>query len=161
MSVGKRSTLGDAVIALGLPSPRALHRLIESGAPGPSPGKRGSQRYDVAAIAEWRKQRDERRRRPDTQLTVERIKDLKLGRQLKSLELRERRGQLISSKDAEAVLQTMVGAVRAEFLSLSRRAVLAGLPREYEPVVRKLIVEALRELFERGMVVILTDNMLG
>ena len=96
------STRAEAVAALGLPSPRALDRLIERGAPGPRPGKRGTGRYDVAAIEAWRTAR-QARLSPGLDLTTERAKLAKVQRQLTSLKLREARGELVRAKDAADV----------------------------------------------------------
>jgi phage terminase Nu1 subunit (DNA packaging protein) len=144
---GRLATRQEAVKALGLASPRALDRLIERGAPGPRPGKPGGRRYDVAAIAAWRDARAARQR-PTLDLALERAKLAQVQRALASLKLREARGELIRAKDAADVLRGIVAAARAQLLSVPRRAVLAGLPREHEPAIRRLIVEALRELSE-------------
>ena len=140
-------TRAEAVKALGLPSARALDRLIERGAPGPKPGKRGSPRYDVAAIESWRTTR-QARTRPTLDLTIERAKLARVQRQLTTLKVRELRGELIREKDAAAVLRAIAGAAKAQLLAVPRRCVLEGVPRDVEPVIKRLIVEALRELAE-------------
>ena len=141
------STRAQAVQALGLPSPRALDRLIERGAPGPHPGKRGGPRYDVAAIDAWRQARDARQR-PTLDLSLERALLARAQRQLVNLKLREARGELIRAREAADVQRAIAGAARVQLLTVPRRAVLAGLPREHEPLVKRLIVEALRDLAE-------------
>lgn len=154
---GRLSTLAGAVAALSLPSPRALHRLIERGAPGPKPGKRGSARYDVAAIDAWRRAR-ESKNQPTMDLAVERTKLTRLQTRLVSLKLRQASGELIPSKVAVDVLGAMAGAVRAQVLAVPRRAVLDGLPREYEPLMKRLLTEALRELADARTVAALKET---
>jgi phage terminase Nu1 subunit (DNA packaging protein) len=153
----KLATRSETVAALGLPSPRALDRLIERGAPPPKPGKRGSRRYDVAAIVKWR---DERQARltPTYDLVAERAKLARVQRQLAELKVKEARGQLIRAADAEHVQRSIAAAVRAQLLAVPRRAVLGGLPREHEALVRGLIVEALRELSEVRTVAALEER---
>jgi phage terminase Nu1 subunit (DNA packaging protein) len=143
----KLATRSEAVKALGLDSPRALDRLIERGAPAPLPGKRGGARYDVQAIEAWRAAR-KARTAPALDLATERAALARVQRQLAHLKLREARGELIRSADAAAAQRATAGAVRAQLLAVPRRAVLAGLPREHEPLVKRLIAEALRELSE-------------
>lgn len=144
---GRLATRAEAVAALGLASPRALDKLIERGAPAPQPGKRGSRRYDVAAIDAWRKAR-QTRTQPALDLAAERAKLARVQRQLTTLRLREARGELIRAKAVVEVQRAIAGAVKAQLLAVSRRAVLAGLPRDHEPLIRRLVVEALRELSE-------------
>jgi phage terminase Nu1 subunit (DNA packaging protein) len=151
------STRSEAVAALGLPSPRALDRLIERGAPAPKPGKRGSKRYDVAAIATWRDAR-QARTQPTYDLTLERAKLARVQRQLAELKVQEARGSLIRAVDAEHVQRSIAAAVKSQLLAVPRRAVLGGLPREHEPLVRTLIVEALRELSEVRTVAALEER---
>lgn len=139
------ATRAEAVKALGLASPRALDKLIERGAPRPRPGKRGTRRYDVDAIRQWREKR-QARTKPTLDLAVERAKLAKVQRQLTTLKLREARGELIRAKDAAQAQRTIGAAVKASLLAVPRRAILVGLPREHEPVIRRLITEALREL---------------
>jgi phage terminase Nu1 subunit (DNA packaging protein) len=141
------STRREAVAALGLPSARALDRLIERGAPLPTPGKRGTARYDVPAIKAWRDAR-EARRRPTLDLTTERAKLARVQTQLTTLKLQEARGELVKATIAIDVQRSVAGAVRSQLLAVPRRAVLEGLPRVHEPIVRRLIVAALRELSE-------------
>jgi phage terminase Nu1 subunit (DNA packaging protein) len=137
-----------AVTALVLSTARALDKLLERGAPGPAPGsKRGGRRYDVAAIATWRAER-QARLQPTYDLSAERAQLARVQRQLVELKVREARGQLIRAADAEHVQRSIAAAVKAQLLAVPRRAVLGGLPREHELLVRTLIVEALRELSE-------------
>ena len=145
--MSRLATRAEAVKALRLDSARALDRLIERGAPGPRPGKRGSRRYDVPAIRAWRTQR-EARTRPALDLATERAALAHVQTSLTKLKLREARGELVKAVDAERVLRAIATAAKTELLSVSRRAVLAGLPREHEALVRRLVTEALRELSE-------------
>lgn len=139
------ATRAEAVAALGLASPRALDKLIERGAPGPRPGKRGTRRYDVPAIEAWRLAR-QARTRPTLDLAAERAKLARVQRQVATLRYREARGELVRAKDVLQGQRGIAGAVKAALMSVSRRAVLAGLPQEHEPLIRRLVVEALREL---------------
>jgi phage terminase Nu1 subunit (DNA packaging protein) len=141
----KLSTRAEAVAALELPSPRALDRLVERGAPAPRPGKRGTRRYDVAAIDGWRRER-QARQRPALDLATERAKLARVQRELTTLKLREARGELIRATDAVDVQRAIATAAKVQLVAVSRRAVLAGLPREHEPLVKRLITEALRDL---------------
>ena len=140
-------TRAEAVRLLGLRSARALDKLVERGAPGPQPGKRGTARWDVEAIQAWRADR-EARLRPTIDLSLERAKLARVQRQLTALKLREARGELIRAKDAADVQRSIVASARAQLLAVPRRAVLDGLPREHEGLVRRLVVEALRDLSE-------------
>jgi len=133
------------VAALSLESPRALDRLIERGAPGPRPGKPGAARYDVPAIATWRRARAARTR-PTLDLCAERAKLARVQRKLTELKLREARGEFIRAKDVASAQRAIAAAAKASLLAVPRRAVLAGLPREHEALVKQLITEALREL---------------
>lgn len=151
------ATRAEAVKALGLASPRALDKLIERGAPSPRPGKRGTKRYDVAAIAAWRDARTARTQ-PTYDLALERAKLARVQRQLAELKVKEARGSLIRAVDAEHVQRSIAAAVKAQLLAVPRRAVLGGLPREHEPLVRSLIVEALRELSEVRTVAALEER---
>ena len=144
---GPLSTRAEAVAALGLESPRALDRLIEKGAPGPAPGKRGGARYDVAAIRQWQAGRKVRTR-PALDLAAERAALAHTQNQLATLKLREARGELVTASDAERALRAIVTATKAQLLSVPRRAVLAGVPRDCEPIIKQLLVEALRDLAE-------------
>lgn len=144
---GRLVTRADAVAALGLSSPRALDKLIERGAPAPLPGKRGTARYDVAAIEAWRQARQSKLK-PALDLSTERAKLAKVQRQFTALKLREARGHLVATKDADAVQRAIAVAVKTQLLAVPRQALLSGLPRAYEALVRRLIVEALRELSE-------------
>lgn len=146
-ALAKLSTIAEAVAALGLESQRQLHRLIEAGAPKPAPGARGSRRYDIAAIAAWRNARD-KRQRPTLDLAAERAKLARSQRRFTDLKYREARGELVRLRDVIAAERECSGAVRSELMAVSRRAVLAGLPLEHEPLVRRLVIEALRELSE-------------
>lgn len=139
------ATRAEAVAALGLASSRVLDRLIERGAPGPQPGKKGTRRYDVAAIRTWMAAR-QARTKPTVDLSSERAKLAKVQRQISTLKLSEMRGDLVRIKEVEDVQRTIAGAVRAQMLAVPRQAVLGGLPIEHEPLVRRLITEALRDL---------------
>lgn len=141
----KLATRAEAVERLGLPSARALDRLIERGAPGPAPGKKGSGRYDVAAIQAWMTAR-QARVKPTLDLAAERAKLARVQRQLTTLKLREHRGDVVRAKDALLAYQAIAGAVRVQLLAVPRNAVLGGLPREHEALVKRLIVQALRDL---------------
>ncbi|MGE0450214.1 MAG: hypothetical protein AB7Q29_11600 [Vicinamibacterales bacterium] len=141
------ATRQEAVQALGLRSVRALERLLEKGAPGPRPGKPGSRRYDVAAIAAWREQRAAQTR-PTVDLSAARARLAVTQERLAALKVRELRGLLIRRLEAAAALTAIIAAARASLLAVPRRAVLAGLPREHEPLVRQLVTDALRELSE-------------
>lgn len=143
----KLSTRAQAVKALGLPSSRALDKLIEKGAPAPAPGKRGSARYDVAAIEAWRLAR-RARVRPVLDLATERAALANVQTKLARLKLREARGELVKAADAEEVLRLIATATRAAVLAIPRRAVLAGVPREHEATLKALVTEALRDLSE-------------
>lgn len=55
-------------------------------------------------------------------------------------------GRLISVEEVEAAQRAVATAAKAALLAVPKRAVLAGLPREHEPLVARLITEALREL---------------
>ncbi len=138
-------TRAQAVLLLELPSARALDRLIERGAPGPAPGKKGSKRYDVPAIERWREER-KKRLAPTLDLSVERAKLARVQRKLTSLKLREARGELVRSRDVADIQRAVAAAVKTELLAVPRRAVLAGLPREHEALMKRLIVDALREV---------------
>lgn len=151
------STRAEAVHALGLSSPRALDRLIERGAPGPKPGKRGAARYDVEAIAAWRSQR-QARTQPTLDLALERAKLARVQTQLTALKVREARGELVKAADAERVLRAITVAAKTQLLAVPRRAVLAGLPRTHEPLVKRLITDALRELADVRTLRELTDR---
>lgn len=144
---GKLSTRAEAIKALGLPSARALDKLLERGAPAPKPGKKGSRRYDVAAIEAWRAER-KTRTQPVLDLSAERARLARVQRKLTTLKLRELRGALVRVKDAERVQVAIAGAVKTQLLAVPRRCVLDGLPREYEALVHKHITQALRELSE-------------
>lgn len=141
------ATRAEAVKALGLPSPRALDRLIEKGAPGPAPGKRGTRRYDVAAMQAWKAQRATEQR-PTLDLTQARAKLATTQEKLAALKVRELRGTLIRRTDALEVQRAIATATRTSLLAVPRRAVLAGVPREHEPVLTRLVKDALRELSE-------------
>lgn len=148
---GRLRTLPEAVAELGLPSSRALHKLVERGAPGPAPGKRGGARWDVEAIEAWRRAR-ETKNQPQTDLAIERVKLTRMQTRLVSLKLRQASGELIASKVAVDVLGAMVGAIRAQILAVPRRLVLDGLPRDFEPLAKRALNEALRELSDRRTV---------
>ncbi|MEP7307651.1 MAG: hypothetical protein ABJA98_19280 [Acidobacteriota bacterium] len=142
-----RATHAEAVAALKLPSPRALERLIERGAPGPIPGKRGTPKYDVPAIEAWRQERQQRLK-PGADLSAARAKLAGKQTEWISLKLREAKGRVVRVKDVEHALLTILTAFRAEILSVSRRAVLAGLPLEHEALIRSLNIQALQDLSE-------------
>lgn len=143
----KLVTRAEAIEALGLPSAKALDRLLEKGAPGPAPGKRGAPRYDVAAILAWREDR-QAKSKPTLDLTTERAALARVQRLLTQVKLRQAKGELIRASEAAVVQQAIAGAVKTSLLAVPRRAVLAGLPGEHEALVKRLIVEALRELAE-------------
>jgi hypothetical protein len=65
---------------------------------------------------------------------------------LAELRLERESGKLIEVADVEAAQIALVTATKAALLAVPKRATLVGLPREYEELVRGLIVEALREL---------------
>lgn len=141
------ATRAEAVKALGLPSPRALDRLIERGAPGPAPGKKGGRRYNVAAIQKWRTAR-EARKAPMLDLTTERAKLARVQRKLTSIRLQEARGVLVNASRVADAQRAIYAAAKSELLAVSHRAVLAGMPAEYEPLIKRLIRDALKELSE-------------
>lgn len=133
----KLGTRAEAVKALGLASPRALDRLIEKGAPGPKPGKRGSRRYDIEAICAWREARRERVK-PTLDLATERAQLAQAQRRLTNLKIRQLRGLLVS-KEAVALLDAQRQAsVRAAILRLPSDAVQRGIPVQHEPILRDL-----------------------
>lgn len=141
------ATRAEAVTALGLRSPRHLDKLIERGAPGPAPGKKGTARYDVEALRAWVEDRRARVKPMDV-LLAERAKQAKLDTQMKRLRLREANQELVPASRAVDVQRAIAGAVRAQVLAVPRRAVIAGLPQEFEPLIRRLLHEALSELAE-------------
>lgn len=147
MTRRKLATRAEAVAALSLPSPRALDKLIERGAPAPAPGKRGTARYDVAAIRKWQEARQDRQR-PILDLAAERAQLARVQTELTTLKLHEARGELVKAADAERVLRAIATSTKTAILSVPRRAVLTGLPREHEPLIRRLLTESLRELSE-------------
>ena len=59
------------------------------------------------------------------------------------------RGNAASCCQPEQVVRAernIVAATKTQLLAVARRAVLAGLPRTHEPLVKRFITEALREL---------------
>ena len=141
-------TRSEAVSALGLRGPRDLDKLVERGAPAPRPGKRGSARYDLRAIVAWRQARATSAGPALSDLATERAALARVQRELSVLRLQAARGELIQAKDAAEATRAIVVATRTQLLSVPRRCVLAGLPLEHEPTIKRLITEALRELSE-------------
>ena len=66
------------------------------------------------------------------------------------LENDARESRVLPVDQVERAQRGIVAAAKNQLLSVPRRAVLAGLPREHEPLVRQLIVDALRELAAIG-----------
>ncbi len=58
----------------------------------------------------------------------------------------EREGRLVPVTEVERVQAAAAVAVKSQLLAVPHRAVLDGLPPEHAPLVRRLIVDALREL---------------
>ncbi len=84
------------------------------------------------SLADWQRQ-----------IAAERCRRLKL-------ENDRRDGQLLPVDQVERAHKAVAAATRASLLAVPRRAVLAGLPKEHEPLVRQLVTEALRELSAIG-----------
>ncbi len=137
-------TRAGAAVALGIP-PRALDRLLERGAPPPKAGPRGSKRYDVAAIAKWRDER-QARIKPALDLAVERAKLARAQRQKLGLEMRVRRGALVSRHDAEELWRGHVLRARARLLQIPAQARVRGVPPAAVAIVDELIRGALEAL---------------
>jgi phage terminase Nu1 subunit (DNA packaging protein) len=141
----KLATRAEAVAALGLPSPRALDKLVEKGAPRPAPGRKGSARYDVEAIKAWRQARQEKNQ-PTLDLTMERALLARAQRRLAVLRTRKLRGELVLREAADAALSTMQAGARAAILRLPTDALQRGVPREHEALLRELCEGVLNSL---------------
>lgn len=136
-------TRSGAARALGI-TPATLDRWVDRGAPKRR-GKRGGRLYDVVAVRKWRRDRDAKRQ-PVLDLAHERAALARVQRELTELKVREARAELVKADDVERVQRAALAAVRAQLLAVPRRCVLAGLPRSHEPLVKRHITEALREL---------------
>lgn len=147
MARRKLATRAEVIEALGLDSPRRLDKMIERGAPGPAPGKKGTRRYDLDALRTWMEER-RARMQPVLDLNAERAKLARVQRQLARLKVHAMRKTLVPEKDVVSGWRAVLGATRAQLLAVPRQAVLSGLPREHEPLVKRLITDALRELSE-------------
>jgi phage terminase Nu1 subunit (DNA packaging protein) len=139
-------TRAAAALALGV-APNRINKWVGDGAPVAVPGKRGhSAMYDLEALQAWREARQ-----PEAgdalSLGAARARLAEAQAVKWERENLVRMGQLIERGEAVREGQAVIAALKARLLSLPRQAVLRGaLQREHEPVLRGLVVEALREL---------------
>ncbi len=142
-------TRAAAAAALGV-APARINRWVEDGAPVAVRGSRGhSAMYDLEALRAWK---DARSAGPTPDLgglslAQERAKLARAQREKWELENRLRSGAVLPREAVLADGRAVVAALRARMLTLARQAVMRGIiPREHEPALRALVVEALREL---------------
>lgn len=142
MKSKRLATRAEAARALNIPV-RSLDRLVEKGAPV-EPG--AGRRYSIPALRAWRAARTASQATV-ADLTLQRAKLAAAQRRLATLRYRRERGELLRRADVVAEGQGVMRVLRARLLALPRAAVQAGgVPLELEPVLRRIVVEALREL---------------
>jgi phage terminase Nu1 subunit (DNA packaging protein) len=130
-------------------NPQTLYKWADAGMPVAVRGRSGRcSLYDEDAVQAWLSERQAGRTRPGLDLAAERAKLTRVQTEVAALKLRAARGDFISSQDADRALRAMATAARAALLAVSARAVLSGVPPEYEATINRLIVESLRELSE-------------
>ncbi len=139
-------TRAEAAARLGV-APARINRWAEDGAPVAVRGSRGhSAMYDLAALRLWK---DRRQHGPEDALSLaaERAKLARVQREKWEIDVRLRTGELVERNAAVAEGRSHIAAAKARLLSIPRQAVMRGIiPREQEPAIRTLILEALREL---------------
>lgn len=145
-SEGEFVTRAVAAQALGV-SPNRINKWVAQGAPVAVPGRAfHAAKYDVQKLQEWREAQG-----------PEQDESISLGRSRARLAeaqaIRVERENMVASGlllDRDEVIAKGIGhitAAKAQLLQLPRLMVMRGLiPKEREPAVRALVVEALRAL---------------
>lgn len=140
-------TRAEAARALRV-APTRINRWAADGAPVAVPGRRGhSAMYDLEALRAWKEARGAAG--PDAAISLGAARARLAEAQAVKWEVanRVRAGQLVERTVAVLEGQAVLTALRARLLSLPRQGVMRGvIPRESEPALRALVVEALREL---------------
>ncbi len=77
-------------------------------------------------------------------------------RQLKEIQLAKARGEVMQSSEILAVMQTVMGAVRARLLSLPNRlpTMIHGMTKDHIQIVKREVYDILNRLVADGSVVL-------
>jgi len=140
-------TRAEAAAALGVQANR-INKWAADGAPVAVRGSRGhSAYYDLDALKKWLSDRGRPKQEDGLSLGEARAR-LATAQAMKwERENQVRVGQIVERAVVVAEGQAVLAALKAKLLGLSRQAVLRGvIPRDQEPALNGLIVEALREL---------------
>jgi phage terminase Nu1 subunit (DNA packaging protein) len=80
----------------------------------------------------------------------------RVERQLKEIQLAKARGEVMQSSEILAVMQTVMGAVRARILSLPNRlpTMIHGMTKEHVEIVKREVYDILNRLVADGSVVL-------
>ena len=124
-----------------------LRQWVQEGLP-----KAGRNKYDLALVIAW-----VRRNKPlkgiTSDLTGERTKFVQIQRELKTLELMVKRGDLIAREEVLGEFMNRIGIVKQGLLSLHRYLppILGGLePKQMAGVIKKYCHELLDKFSRKG-----------
>lgn len=140
-------TRAQAAAALGV-EPNRINKWASDGAPVAVRGSRGhSAYYDLEALRKWLAERGRPQQNDAVSLGAARAR-LAVAQALKwERENLVRSGELVERTQVVSEGQTVLAALRAKLLAVSRLAVMRGVvTRDNEAGLHSLIVDALREL---------------
>ena len=165
MASGDTIVRGTVAVAMHFGvSRRTVQRWVKD----PSFPKLSGRRFDLVQIQTWWDQRDGQTSTPlargptpkQPELTVESGKDFwdgqgkKYQAQLRELELRQRRGELVERKEVEQLFVARIMAVKQGLLILAKalppQLATCRTEREMEPIITRAI-RALLEAFARPL----------
>ena len=140
-------TRAQAAEKLGV-APNRINKWVADGAPVAIPGARGhSAYYDLEALRAWLAERGRPKQDESVSLGAARAR-LAVAQALKwERENLVRSGDLVERAQVVSEGQSVLSALRAKLLAVSRLAVMRGVvTRDKEAGLHSLVVDALREL---------------
>lgn len=140
-------TRAQAAAALGV-QPNRINKWAADGAPVAVRGSRGhSAYYDLDALRAWLSERGRPQQDENLSLGAARTRLALAQAQKYERDNLVRAGQLVERAQVVAEGQTVLAALRAKLLAVSRLAVMRGVvTRENEAGLHSIVVDALREL---------------